>query len=209
VSPIQRDLSHCSYAGSVPKLWEETVDAHRREVRDAILDTTAALVAEHGLRGVTMSQIAEDTGIGRATLYRYFPDVEAVLLAWHKREVSRHLTQLTEICERSQPGKRLEAVLEAFAFLAHQSRGHDDSDLATLLHQHHDHQLGRAHQHVHDLFRNLLAEAAHDGQVRRDVPVDELASYCLHAASAAARLPSKAAVRRLVTVTLAGLGQVG
>jgi AcrR family transcriptional regulator len=43
------------------------------EVRDVIVETTAALVAEHGLRAVTMSQIAEDTGIGRATLYKYFP----------------------------------------------------------------------------------------------------------------------------------------
>jgi len=25
----------------VPKLWNETIEAHRREVRDAILDTTA------------------------------------------------------------------------------------------------------------------------------------------------------------------------
>jgi AcrR family transcriptional regulator len=193
----------------VPKLWEENVDAHRREVRDAILATTAALVADHGVRGVTMSQIAEDTGIGRATLYRYFPDVEAVLLAWHEHEVSRHLAQLTQICERSQPGKRLEAVLEAFAILAYQSRGHEDSVLATLLHQHHDRQLFGAHQHVHELFRDLLAEAANDGRIRTDVPLDELAGYCLHAASAAARLPSKAAIRRLVTVTLAGLGQAG
>jgi hypothetical protein len=32
-----------------------------------------------------------------------------------------------------------------------------------------------------------------------------LASYCLHALGAAGSLPSKAAVHRLVTVTLAGL----
>jgi hypothetical protein len=41
--------------------------------------------------------------------------------------------------------------------------------------------------------------------VRNDVPPDELAAYCLHALNAARSLPSKAAVRRLVTVTLAGL----
>lgn len=54
----------------VPKLWSETIEAHRREVHDAIIETTAARVAEHGLRAVTMSQIAEETGIGRATLYK-------------------------------------------------------------------------------------------------------------------------------------------
>ena len=75
----------------MPKLWNETIDAHRRAVRDATLNTTAALVAEHGLLSVTMSQIAEQTGIGRATLYKYFPDVEAILFAWHERQVSGHL----------------------------------------------------------------------------------------------------------------------
>jgi hypothetical protein len=41
--------------------------------------------------------------------------------------------------------------------------------------------------------------------VRDDVPPAELASYCLHALQAASSLSSEAAVRRLVTVTLAGL----
>ncbi|MDQ3425580.1 MAG: TetR/AcrR family transcriptional regulator, partial [Actinomycetota bacterium] len=34
----------------MPKVWNTTIDAHRRAVRDATLDSTAALVAEHGLR---------------------------------------------------------------------------------------------------------------------------------------------------------------
>ncbi|MGH2358185.1 MAG: TetR/AcrR family transcriptional regulator, partial [Candidatus Limnocylindria bacterium] len=68
-----------------------------REVRDAIMDSTTALVAEHGLLSVTMSQIAEETGIGRATLYKYFPDVEAILVAWHERQVTGHLEHLAEV----------------------------------------------------------------------------------------------------------------
>lgn len=48
-------------------------------------DTTAALVAEQGLTSVTMSRIAKESGIGLATLYKYFPDVESILLAWHER----------------------------------------------------------------------------------------------------------------------------
>jgi hypothetical protein len=41
--------------------------------------------------------------------------------------------------------------------------------------------------------------------VRGDVAPSELADFCLHALGAAAGLPAKAAVARLVTVTLAGL----
>src|SRR6266536_2860456 len=41
-----------AYTRAVPKLWNDTIEAHRRDVRDAIVDKTAALVAQHGLRGV-------------------------------------------------------------------------------------------------------------------------------------------------------------
>jgi len=78
----------------VPRLWNDTIETHRAAVREATLDTTAALVAEHGLRSVTMSQIAQETGIARATLYKYFSDVEAILLAWHERQITGHLEQL-------------------------------------------------------------------------------------------------------------------
>src|SRR5262245_44148091 len=86
-----------AYSTHVPKLWNQTIEAQRREVRDAVLDTTAALVSANGLRSVTMSQIAEQTGIGRATLYKYFPDVDTIVRALHEREISRHLAHLANV----------------------------------------------------------------------------------------------------------------
>jgi AcrR family transcriptional regulator len=186
---------------SVPKLWTETIDEHRRAVRDATLDTTAALVAEHGLRSVTMSQIAEATGIGRATLYKYFPDVESILAAWHERMVGAHLEQLRALARA--PGNaatRLAAVLDAYALIQHD---HRDSRLAPLLH--HGEHLDRAQHHLGELLGGLIAEARDAGEIRDDVPPDELAGYCLHALTTATDLRSKAAVRRLVAVTLSGL----
>jgi AcrR family transcriptional regulator len=193
-----------TYPEVVPKLWTETIEAHRRDVRDAILDTTAALVAEHGLRAVTMSQIAAETGIGRATLYKYFSGVEAILLAWHERQIIGHLEYLAEVRDQAgDPGERLEAVLEAYALISHESHGHHDTELAAFLHR--DEQVARAQQQLRDMIRDLLTEGAETGDLRDDVAPDELASYCLHALAAATSLPSKAAVRRLVTVTLGGL----
>jgi AcrR family transcriptional regulator len=192
------------YALVVPRLWDDTIQAHRHQVRDAILDTTAALVAERGLLQVTMSQIAEQTGIGRATLYKYFPDVEAILLAWHQRQITGHLNQLAAV--RDQAGaadQRLAAVLEAYALIAHQSHGHRDSELAAFLHR--DQHVTRAEQQLRDMLQELLTQAAATGTVRGDVAPSELAADCLHALAAAGSLPSRAAVRRLVTVTVAGL----
>jgi AcrR family transcriptional regulator len=198
----------------MPKLWHDTMEAHRREVRDAIQDTTAALVTQHGLLSVTMSQIAEKTGIGRATLYKYFPDVQAILLAWHERGITSHLKYLSEV--RDQAGdasQRLEAVLEAYALIQHEhhgSREHRahlaDSALASLLHggQH----VARAEHQLRDMIQDLLAEGAKAGAVRSDVRADELAGYCVYALAAASSLPSEEAVRRLVAVTIAGLRPV-
>jgi AcrR family transcriptional regulator len=182
-------------------VWNDTVEAHRHEVRGAILDATAALVVENGLLSVTMSDIAEETGIGRATLYKYFSDVETIMLAWHERQVTGHLEQLTKVRDQAgSTGARLAAVLEAYAFISHEHHG---TELAALLHR--GKHVDRAQQQLTDFIRELLTEGAKTGEIRDDVAPDELASFCLHAIAAASTLPSKAAVRRLVTVTLAGL----
>jgi AcrR family transcriptional regulator len=192
------------YTSSVPRLWNQTIEAHRREVRDAILDTTAVLVAEHGLLSVTMSQIAEETGIGRATLYKYFPDVEAILHAWHDRQIEAHLRQLAEVQQQTDdPWERLRSVLEAYAVLAQASHGHHDADVSALFHR--DSQKERAQKHVHAMIRGLLADAAQTGDIRNDVSPEELATYCLSALGAARGVQSKTAVRRIVTVTMDGL----
>lgn len=188
---------------TLPKLWHETIEAHRQEVRAAIVDAASALVTDRGLLSVTMSDIAERAGIGRATLYKYFPDVEAVLLAWHDRQVDAHLELLAGVGAGSgDAGERLEAVLEALAHIRFESHRHD-ADLVAFLHHHAN--IANPEKRVHDLLRDLVSEGARSGDLRDDVPASELATYCVHALAAAAGAPSRPAVRRLVDVTLAGL----
>ena len=193
------------YRWLVPRLWNETIEAHRRDVGDAILDTTAALVIEGGLRAVTMSQIAERTGIGRATLYKYFPDVEAILVAWHTRHAALHLEHLTTIRDQGgDPRRRLEAVLTAWAQIAygiaHQPHG---AELSALLHR--EEHVAHSEQLLHTLIRDVLTDAAKAGTIRNGVRPDELATYCRHALNAAGSLSSQAAVKRLVMLTLSAL----
>ena len=197
-----------AYTTCVPRLWTNTIEEHRRSVHDAILHTTVALVTEHGLRSVTMSQIAEATGIGRATLYKYFAGVEAILHAWHERQITGHLEQLASVRDQVEGAReRLAAVLETFALISYDAHGHSDTELATFLHR--DDRVGQAERHLRRMIRDLVVEATREGDVRDDVNADELASYCLHALSAASVMPSKAAARRIVKVTLAGLDPFG
>jgi AcrR family transcriptional regulator len=217
----------------VPKLWVNTIVAHRREVRRAILDTTAALAAEHGVAAVTMSQIAESTGIGRATLYKYFSDVESILDAWHEDHVERHLERLAEVRDRHDgPEERLLAVLHAYAeTLYERARGHgaEHGHAAAARHEHPgsghavDHRAHGRHGsevallvhrtgHVEGaqrrltvFLRDVLREAAKAGAVRQDIPPDELATFCLHALAGASALRNRPEVGRLVELTMRGL----
>lgn len=172
-------------------------------MRQTILDAAAAIVASDGLRAVTMSLIAERAGIGRATLYRYFPDAESVLAAWHAEHVGAHVRELTAQGEQAPASRRLRTVLETYALHTFRGAAHQAPELVAQLHS--GRHVSDAHAQLLTLLTGLIAADAAAGRVRTDTAPPELASYCLHALSAAATMESAAAVRRLTTVTLAGL----
>ena len=102
--------------------------------------------------------------------------------------------------ELSKDKAEIDIVLEAFALISYERHA---PELVALLHR--GEHVARAQQKLRDLIKELLIEGAEIGDLRDDVAPDELASYCRHALTAASSLPSKVAVGRLVTVTLAGL----
>lgn len=70
--------------------------ARSQERVDLILDTAAEFIAEVGYEAVTTNAIAERAGISIGSLYRYFPDKDAIL-----RSLSvRHLEQLRAIYDQ-------------------------------------------------------------------------------------------------------------
>ena len=189
----------------MPKLWNETIESHRHAVHQAILEGAAALVRAHGLAAVTMSQIAKDAGIGRATLYKYFPDVESIMTAWHERQITAHLDHLIRAGEAEpEPGRRLAAVLDAYTRLVH---GHRADDLSVLLHR--GEHVGRAQARLRDYIAGLITQAAAAGEVRTDAEPELLADYCLHALAACGAMPGEAARTKLLGITLGALRTLG
>jgi AcrR family transcriptional regulator len=182
-------------------LWTETIESHRREVHEAIVNAAGELAGELGITSVTMSDVAERAGIGRATLYKYFPSVDAVLHAWAEQQISSHLDHLRSVRERGgTPAEQLRAVLTVYA---HISQAHGGSDVAASVHQ--GEHAGQARVELQGFIEEVLRAGIETGDVRTDVPVDELATFCLHTASTASALPTKPAANRLVKVILTGL----
>jgi AcrR family transcriptional regulator len=188
------------YRVGMPRLWDQSVRTHRQTVHDAVLDAAAALIERRGLASVTMAGIAGEAGIGRATLYKYFPDVDAVLAGWHRRHVEEHLARLREARDRAEgPVQQLEVVLHAYAALSGQQAG---GEIAAALHRAPHIEGVRAQ--LRSLLTELMAGAAEQGAARRDVPAEELALFAEHALAAARELDSDAALGRLVRLTLSG-----
>ncbi|WP_433862020.1 TetR/AcrR family transcriptional regulator [Streptomyces sp. L7] len=160
---------------------------------DAILDATAHLVHRDGVAGLTMTALAEASGVGRATLYRYVPDVGSALEAWQQREVANHLQRLRTIAGDSAPADRLENVLMGYARLRSHRHGDDGSLHDTA-------RLAPAEGEVCDLLAGIIEDAAHDGLARADIQPRVLAAYATGALGAAAMLPEPSAATRLAAL---------
>ncbi|MDQ3351430.1 MAG: TetR/AcrR family transcriptional regulator [Actinomycetota bacterium] len=169
-------------------------------MNDAILDATAELIAEHGPVSVAMSAVAERAGIGRATLYKYFPDVEAILVAWHTRDFAEHLHRLKALCEND------DVTLEDLAeFVRAQRRRHPPrkgSDVLGAL----AHTLAPPESAIEAtiepeitaVLTHLLTRLARRKEVRRDHDPEVLARWLLHAVHAPGGLDDQAVSQLLV-----------
>lgn len=169
------------------------------------MEATWQLAAEHGPLGMTMSQVAKAAGIGRATLYKYFSDIESILIAHHAQHVESHLRDLDALRgESGSVGSRLVAVVSAYASICFHRGRHASPDVSALVHR--DPEVADAERRLRSVFAELFDEAAAEGLVRSDVSSEELAEYCLHALPAAGRAADGEQLGRLVRLVLDGLG---
>ncbi len=102
-------------AASVARKTPTGLRGKRAATRDRLLDACASLIVRDGFEGVTMTAAAEEAGITRQTVYRYFPNarelVRATLLRGGRRVLDGQLLVFQAVGE---PGALLvEAVLSA------------------------------------------------------------------------------------------------
>jgi AcrR family transcriptional regulator len=55
------------------------------EAHEKVLSATGVLIAEHGVNGFSMDSIARSSGVSKATIYKHWPDKEALCLETAKR----------------------------------------------------------------------------------------------------------------------------
>jgi AcrR family transcriptional regulator len=70
------------------------------ERREQLLDTTKAIVLEHGFHAVSIEAVAREAGVSRPIVYGHFHDLAGLLEALTDRESARALGQLAAVVPR-------------------------------------------------------------------------------------------------------------
>jgi AcrR family transcriptional regulator len=82
------------------------------EQREMILSKAAHLFAHSGYAGTSMNQVAEATGLSKATLYHYFRDKYSLLIDITEGHVSRLEALVAEVLEGdSAPEEKMRALI--------------------------------------------------------------------------------------------------
>lgn len=80
---------------------------------EGILDATGALLEGSGIDAVTTNHVARAAGINVATLYYYFPNKQAILLALFQRQTHRRATVARDALDDLRAGGDWRAVIGA------------------------------------------------------------------------------------------------
>ncbi|MDX1689712.1 MAG: TetR/AcrR family transcriptional regulator [Acidimicrobiia bacterium] len=64
----------------MPRIRAASIEEHKLRTRSDILEAAGALFSAQGYGGTGLGDIAAIVGIGRTTLYEYFPDKESILV---------------------------------------------------------------------------------------------------------------------------------
>jgi AcrR family transcriptional regulator len=75
----------------------------KEERRHALLDAAEALFLRHPDRMASVSEVAEEAGLAKGTVYLYFPSKEEMLLALHERQVAHFFAEMMKRLARPEP----------------------------------------------------------------------------------------------------------
>jgi AcrR family transcriptional regulator len=83
------------------------------DTREKILQVSAKLFIRQGYTATSVSQIAEQTGIGKATVYHHFPDKQAIVQALLEHSTSRVRGALAAVKAEDDPRRQIETIARA------------------------------------------------------------------------------------------------
>jgi AcrR family transcriptional regulator len=161
------------------------------DTETTILDAALAEVLEHGIRRTSASDIARRAGVSRQTLYRYWPDAQALFAALVTRELLAELPPPPEDARADDTLDRTVAILVGTADrirrmpLVDRLRDTDPELFARYILE----RLGTSQRAIHARLAALVEAGQAAGSVRAGEPTAMAAMVLLIAQSAIQSAP--------------------
>jgi AcrR family transcriptional regulator len=155
-------------------------DAQRNYAR--LLAAASAVFAQHGADDVSLEEIARRAGVGIGTLYRHFPNRQALLEAVYRDQVDGLRARADELVHADQAAQALEAWLRALLAFSRTKHSMMSALLATLGKD--SELMSSCSAAIMDAAGTLLKRAQQAGVVRADADAGDLIRL-MHAVSLA------------------------
>jgi AcrR family transcriptional regulator len=152
----------------------ESVRADARRNRDRLLEVATAAFATAQGRPVSLESIARDAGVGIGTLYRHFPNREALVEAIYRVELAEVAAAAEHLLKRHPAQSALRRWMDRYASFVAAKRG-----MAESLHAIFDSgamEPSETRDSIVGAVDALLQAGADDGTLRSDVQADDVVS---------------------------------
>ena len=141
-----------------------------RRTVERILDAAARIFHEHGYAGTTTNDIADEAGVSIGSLYQYFPNKDALLVALTKQHIESTTVGLADLISGLNTKSDLSVVLRSVVNFLVEQHELDELHLLVMHHaprtQEINLELDRARSQLVDATSQFLESRIDDAQRR-------------------------------------------
>ncbi|MCW2598873.1 MAG: TetR family transcriptional regulator [Frankiales bacterium] len=178
----------------------QRADAQRN--RDKLLTVAVAAFSDLGV-DVPLETIAAQAGVGVGTLYRHFPNRNALIEAAYRHEVERLCEAAPELLATHEPAEALREWMERFAQYAATKRGMGDALRSAIASD--SPLFGHTRSQIVAALRVLLDAGTAEGSLRDDADPEDVMRAMGAVWNVASGLEWQDQVRRLLGLLVDGL----
>lgn len=150
---------------------------------DMILDALQKLLEEKTIQNISVSEIAQKAGIGKGSIYYYFPSKEAILDALIERSyekpllTAKNLAAQTDIPPFTRMAMLFQACQSSSVFITQNGTSSDYESAQKFAFLHHKY-LSHVISKLKPALTEIIKQAIENGEIRFDFP-DALAEIVL------------------------------